>query len=726
MSASSHHGDTDDRAVSMFQVSQAVYVVLLIVTCAGSLFAMGPRLVFGTSPAVTHVNSLIFVGLYLGGVVWIRRRKKTRRQRWLDHPRMVVIHVVIAGFLPMLLEMRWKWSGVLRFFHLVSFQPAFSALDTNLSVPHQVTPLMRTILVMLFTTHSAACLFWYLAKINDFSDGTWVGAQAPWLVESSASTQYVYSLYFAVVTVSTVGYGDLSPVNRLETAWMVLYIFISIFLVANIVGVVSALAAIKDTEIAESRARIARFERMLATDHVSADVAVATRAYLRLSLRGLFSTCDVDSLPASVKFRIREERFGPYLRQLPLFSGVSDRFRRLCLAAVKEDSFVRGHDVVRQGDLETRLCIIVDGTATLEVDRFPVASLTKGACFGAEGFVSLLPQPWTISSRTLLRVVSLDEGDRDKLERSSPHDWALLRKNLVAMTRDIRRAASVVAVNEEGFSDDYLTAPEADARPYAFLRRGGTMDMTRDTSEIKSLKLRKHCMTLDLLQGTESVAFRQLTEEAGLVEDAVVRDAGFASQQLSARHCQVAASGDAQELQRLLDIVPLSEVPADYDGRTALHLACAEGRLECVKLLLDAGAEKDAVDRFGRTPLHEAVLNAKDDVIGLLRARNARLLLPRPAEILCHAASTGDIPLIRRYCDAGVDINATDYDKRSCLMLAAAHGNLPLCTFLLSRGANKFLKDRWGHAPFHELRRYGHDKNNESPLSTLLRIDLDD
>nr|GEV72232.1 serine/threonine-protein kinase STY8-like [Tanacetum cinerariifolium] len=44
----------------------------------------------------------------------------------------------------------------------------------------------------------------------------------------------------------------------------------------------------------------------------------------------------------------------------------------------------------------------------------------------------------------------------------------------------------------------------------------------------------------------------------------------------------------------------------DYDRRTALHLAACEGCTEIVLLLLEKGADANAMDRWGRTPLSDA------------------------------------------------------------------------------------------------------------------------
>ncbi|XP_059086178.1 glutaminase kidney isoform, mitochondrial-like isoform X2 [Tigriopus californicus] len=101
-----------------------------------------------------------------------------------------------------------------------------------------------------------------------------------------------------------------------------------------------------------------------------------------------------------------------------------------------------------------------------------------------------------------------------------------------------------------------------------------------------------------------------------------------------------AANGDMSNLRRHMFLGHDMGI-SDFDGRTALHLAAANGHLECVQFLLQScNVDPEPTDRWGFTPLSEAERGGNKAVSGFLQhwiardgngdtltARSGRLLL---------------------------------------------------------------------------------------------------
>lgn len=86
--------------------------------------------------------------------------------------------------------------------------------------------------------------------------------------------------------------------------------------------------------------------------------------------------------------------------------------------------------------------------------------------------------------------------------------------------------------------------------------------------------------------------------------------ATFGSPSQSSCFITAASEGDMEEVKALLEYGNIDLNKGDYDKRTALHTAAAEGRSEIVRLLCKAGANVNVRDRWGNRPLDDA--NASD------------------------------------------------------------------------------------------------------------------
>ena len=161
----------------------------------------------------------------------------------------------------------------------------------------------------------------------------------------------------------------------------------------------------------------------------------------------------------------------------------------------------------------------------------------------------------------------------------------------------------------------------------------------------------------------------------------------------------MSGSGDPALLdytrQKLLDNPGLAHERYTY-GRTLLHEVAGAGSVAIVELLLRLGADPNAVDRFGHTPLYHVgnaynVAGGAGVVHALARGGadvNARASI-KQCTALHMAARRGNIPVAAALLDCKADLEARDRAGDTPLRRAVNCRKKEMAAFLLSSGAMK-------------------------------------
>ena len=137
--------------------------------------------------------------------------------------------------------------------------------------------------------------------------------------------------------------------------------------------------------------------------------------------------------------------------------------------------------------------------------------------------------------------------------------------------------------------------------------------------------------------------------------------------------------------------------PLHYE---AMSWAAYHGHKEIVELLIAKGADVDAKGDDGRTPLDWAVDLGYTELADLLRKHAGKT--SEELFALFKAAAKGNIEAVKQHLDGGADVNAKDGGGWTPLHFAAWFGHTEVAELLIAKGADVNAKDHTGRTPLNE------------------------
>jgi len=164
-----------------------------------------------------------------------------------------------------------KVMRLLRLLRLGKLGLAFKKLSMYTDIRWGVIRILQFGTSVLLVCHVLACFWMLVPRLDNFERPSWATTTTIGdtdIKDTNYWTQYIYCLYWAITTMSTIGYGDVTPKNEVET---------SVCIVAMLVG--SAVFAYGITTLCEIVANLSLRDVFY---HQQADMMLEMLRYMNI------------------------------------------------------------------------------------------------------------------------------------------------------------------------------------------------------------------------------------------------------------------------------------------------------------------------------------------------------------------------------------------------------------------------------------------------------------
>ena len=280
---------------------------------------------------------------------------------------------------------------------------------------------------------------------------------------------YLRAVYFAMVAMSTVGYGDIVPTNALETAFTTAVILFGGLLVPAIVGALASMMANLNAALREYRARMVALRRVMRRQALPAALrASIVRYHDHLwSRQGEVNELEIlDELPKPLRQSVVWAIVGDNFESVTFLKRLSPDAQHAIAAKLEPRTFVPGDQALSAGEHTQALYLIEVGAVEVTTaDR--VLSLEckhEGDFFGESCLVQGATNLTCVFALTYVDCFAIAKADFKGALASFPDDLA---KVLKAVNEEWQLKLERIASIARALALDQATARELAAHAAA-------------------------------------------------------------------------------------------------------------------------------------------------------------------------------------------------------------------------------------------------------------------
>lgn len=316
----------------------------------------------------------------------------------------------------------------------------FARFENSMTINYGALKLVKFVVGTLFIAHWMACL-WHLVKVVEQSRCNWVTDYyfGECLYNDAdnndehvtARSLYFTALYLATMTISTVGYGDVTPQTEPERVFLTVGMLVGASVYAYIVGSICSVIASMNYRETEFQELMDRLNLFIKEAKIDTDLAGRLRAFFRYrrKVTNQISWGELlDLMSPSMRQEVATQINTAWLIKVEIFHGIPEQVAIELSFNFVLETFPPEEHIIGERDESTKLFVLKSGVVMC---KGRVRTIGDNACFGEDMLWRTMQRGYKAVSLTFCDCFTLKKDTMERVMDNFPSVRVMLRKIIV-------------------------------------------------------------------------------------------------------------------------------------------------------------------------------------------------------------------------------------------------------------------------------------------------------
>ncbi|KAL4474474.1 hypothetical protein ABPG72_016152 [Tetrahymena utriculariae] len=352
-----------------------------------------------------------------------------------------------------------KCFGLLHIFSLFQLTKELEQANSLRETYGNVFELLKLSGFIFLCAHLACCC-WYALAVYQQN----LGITNSWLSKDIQTYEtdmninkkwqgYIAGIYYCILTMTTIGYGDITPITYRERIFALVFCLLSCFLFAFTMGSIGEILKQFSLKGEEFKQKMEMLNHYMKKRNLSMDLQVRVRKFyenqnIEQSENNEYGSKLIDSLTPGLREDVQKDIYSYLFKNTSFFStNFSERLIQNIYRIVEEKQYQIDEKIFEEGQKSDKLYVIIKGQVQIVLQgRHNLKTMSEGEVLGLSEF--FLQQPYQFSAKasrnTQFAIIKYDDFVKLAAEHKQDQEIYCEIRDTVLLNNSLNKIQGIV------------------------------------------------------------------------------------------------------------------------------------------------------------------------------------------------------------------------------------------------------------------------------------------